>query len=271
MSTTRKVTIVSTKNNKVKFYETAATTWGELNAEINKDFDLSNLKATENVNKTTLEHVDAVLPEGEFRVFLRPTKTKSGNHDFDSMKFGDLRATFKDDEEAKKFLSSFKKGKNWTQLKTDELKEGLKIYYSSVKIGSIQKVVQEVIKEEEAIIEEIKQEFEAVELNTLEKFQTAMNLLQEVSDEISDSGHDEDEEYIYKLQEFIDENEDEVEDFLKQFSEFTDSTTSTTKSAPVEKVETEEDRIKREAQEVENKEIADALKEAQDFSSGFTN
>lgn len=263
MSTTRKVTIVSTKNNKVKFYETAATTWGELNAEINKDFDLSNLKATENVNKTTLEHVDAVLPEGEFRVFLRPVKTKSG-HDFDSMKFGELRATFKDDEEVKKFLTGkvSASGRNWTQLKTDELRTFLKEYHSKAQFKS-QVVTDDIV--EENVAEEVTEEiFEGVELNTLEKFQIAIQLLIEVKDDISDDEIDEDEEYIYRIDEFIEDNSDDIATFLSEHYEVRTSPTS----AKFASVETAEEKAVREAEE---REIQDALKEASEFNESFTN
>lgn len=279
MSTTRKVTVVSTKNNKVKFYETAATTWGELNAEINKDFEMSNLKATENVNKTTLEHIDAVLPEGEFRVFLRPVKTKSG-HDFDNMKFGELRATFKEDEEVKKFLTGkvSASGRNWTQLKTDELKSFLKEYHSKAQLKS-QVVTDDIV--EENVAKEVVEEAtvnEEYELNTLEKFETAVQLLQEVNDELAESGHDDDEEYQYRIQEFIDDHSDDITDFLKEHYEVRTisesakgKSKSVAKAAIAEPVETEEQRIAREAKEAEEREIADALAEAKDFGSGFTN
>lgn len=279
MSTTRKVTIVSTKNNKVKFYETAATTWGELNAEINRDFDLSNLKATENVNKTTLEHVDAVLPEGEFRVFLRPVKTKSGGHDFDNMKFGDLRATFKNDEEVKKFLTGkvSASGRNWTQLKTDELRDFLKEYHSKGK--KTKPVVAEVVEENVAqeVVEETT-DTEGIELNTLEKFETAIALLQEVNDAIADDEIDEDEEYQYKIQEFIDDHSDDIKSFLQEHYEVRTAPVSkpakgksVAKAVPAQPVETEEQRIAREAKEAEEREIADALREASEFGQGFTN
>lgn len=258
MSTTRKVTVVSTKNNKVKFYETAATTWGELNAEINNDFDLSNLKATENVNKATLEHVNAVLPEGEFRVFLRPVKTKSG-HDFDNMKFGELRATFKDDEEVKKFLTGkvSASGRNWTQLKTDELRDFLKEYHSKAQPKS--QVVTDDVVEENVAEEVTKEEFIGgqKELTTPEKFETAMQLLKEVVQEVNDSDMDDDDidEIEYNvINEFVNIYEDDITKTLKNYFG-----------------ETAEQKAAREAKEAEDREIADALREASEFGQGFTN
>jgi len=77
----RTITVIATRNGKIKKYETAVSTWGELKSLIQDDYDLSNLKPTENINKTTLEHRDAMLPQDDFRLFLRPAKTKSGADD----------------------------------------------------------------------------------------------------------------------------------------------------------------------------------------------
>lgn len=118
----RKVTVWSTKGKKKSVYETEAKTWGELQTVINEDYDLNSLKATENVNKTSLEHVDAVIPEGDFVLFLRPEKTKSGA-DVNSMSFKELRAELTDADKAQ--LKIDLKGRNWTQAKTSELKDFL--------------------------------------------------------------------------------------------------------------------------------------------------
>ena len=240
MSTTRKITIVSTKNNKVKHYESDVTTWGDLNALITGDFDLSNLTATENINKTTLEHVNAVLPTGDFRVFLRPVKTKSGQ-DFSEMKFGELRATFKDDDAVKKFLTGKGNGRNWTQLKTDELRTFLTEYHSTA-VSNVVESVKEA-KTEVAEIEEIP--CEGIELNTTEKFQTAIQLLKEVVQDVNDYDDiDEDEQDTikYNINDFIYYFEDDILETLAE----------------------------RERIEAEKAEEADALREAREFEDGFT-
>lgn len=60
---------------------TDKTTWGEVRDEIESllDISLTNFIVTENINKTNLEHREAVLPEGDFTLFVRPSKTKSGS------------------------------------------------------------------------------------------------------------------------------------------------------------------------------------------------
>jgi len=73
----RTVTLYSTLGG-MKKVQTAAKNWGSLKPLVAQHYDLDNLQATENIGKTTLEHVEAKLPEGEFVLFLRPVKTKSG-------------------------------------------------------------------------------------------------------------------------------------------------------------------------------------------------
>lgn len=127
----RTITIVSTKNSRIEKHESSATTWGDLKAEIQDKYDLENLKAVENVGKTTLEHIDAVLPEGDFRLFLRPSKTKSGA-DYRSMGFSELRAIIKKNDDLKAFLNAnADNGRNWTQLKTVELQEGVARFFEN--------------------------------------------------------------------------------------------------------------------------------------------
>jgi len=73
----RTVTLYSTKGGSQKV-QTDVSTWGELKPIVAGRYDLSNLQATESVGKTTLEHEDAALPAGDFVLFLRPIRTKSG-------------------------------------------------------------------------------------------------------------------------------------------------------------------------------------------------
>jgi len=77
MANPRTVTLYSTKGGSKKI-ETSAATWGELRPLVGESYDLSNLQPTESVGKTTLVHEDATLPEGDFILFLRPVRTKSG-------------------------------------------------------------------------------------------------------------------------------------------------------------------------------------------------
>lgn len=123
MSDTRKITIYSTRGGK-KILETNVSTWGELKNMISEHYDLSNLKATENINKTTLERDDSLLPNESFVLFLRPTETKAGI-DLESMSYQELRDILTDD--TKEFIF-MKTKKNWTNVGTKDLQKYIEEY-----------------------------------------------------------------------------------------------------------------------------------------------
>ena len=129
----RKIIVYSTKGKSGSF-ESDAKTWGEIQNDVKRIVgSLDNLIATENVNKTNLGHQDSVLPEGDFKIFLRPSKTKSGATDFSSMSFRELRTFIADKGQAcKDYLNveAKKSGRNWTQLSTEEMKILLSSYSS---------------------------------------------------------------------------------------------------------------------------------------------
>lgn len=86
----RKITFYSTKGGKT-MVETDATTWGEIK-KLTSNYNFSKLIATENIGKTTLEHSEAILPEGDFVIFLRPSNVKSGTIDYDNLSFMEIRS-----------------------------------------------------------------------------------------------------------------------------------------------------------------------------------
>lgn len=119
----RTIKIVQTATASVKRFDSDATTWGELADQIKDEYNLDKVKATVKETKGTLEHHEAVLPEGEFTIFLRAAKNKAGGkNEFSSMSFKELRAWVKEHPEVKEY---FKKnpieGRNWTQWSVEEL------------------------------------------------------------------------------------------------------------------------------------------------------
>lgn len=166
MSTTRKITIFTTKRTPVEI-ESSATVWGDLKEEVlNEGFDLTNLRPSESVNKTTLISNDAVLPEGEFVLFLQPIKTKAGL-DLYSLSFRELRSMLTED--MKVFLSTFVDGKNWTQLSTSDLCRGIEAYNSQQESQTGNDTQSESV----AVVEE---------LTDLQKVKNAKQLLEEVKE-----------------------------------------------------------------------------------------
>lgn len=74
---TRKVTVASSSSNRAKQYETSATTWGQLKNEIS-ELLTGDLEAIVNPGHVTLSQDNSVLPTGDFKLYLIPTKNKSG-------------------------------------------------------------------------------------------------------------------------------------------------------------------------------------------------
>ena len=127
----RKIIVYSTKGKSGSF-ESDAKTWGGVQSDVRRIVgDLDNLIATENVNKTNLGHQDSILPEGDFKIFLRPSKTKSGATNFSSMSFKELRVFIAEKgQPCKDYLNAEakKSDRNWTQLSTEELQKYLSSY-----------------------------------------------------------------------------------------------------------------------------------------------
>ena len=74
----RNITVYSTSNGTSRI-ESAATTWAELKSDmVSLGISSSNMKAIIGETRTTLESSMSVLPEGDFKLFLTPVKTKSG-------------------------------------------------------------------------------------------------------------------------------------------------------------------------------------------------
>ena len=121
-----KVTIFSTKGLDKKVIETSATTWGELKEEVSEFYDMDNLQATENVNRTDLVHESAVLPTSDFRLFLRPIKTKSGSLKYT---YQQARAIISNNEELQDQIKQ-DYGLNYTNLNTRVLNEAIVKFYN---------------------------------------------------------------------------------------------------------------------------------------------
>lgn len=124
----RTITVYSTKNTTVKCYETETTSWEEFrNTLINDGYDLHNLQATENINRTTLLNLDAVLPDQDFVLFLRPIETKQGA----TMTRSEIYAKLNEDPDLKDFVKDIVSTDNYTHASSDELEDLINKYYGS--------------------------------------------------------------------------------------------------------------------------------------------
>ena len=123
----REIVAYATKGGKIAKINSDVKTWGELKPLLKmKGYDLNSLLAAESINRADLVNDLAVLPEGPFRVFLRPKQTKSGA----DLPYKEVRAKVQeliasDGDVAK---AHFNEGKNYTTKKGDELNVLLNSY-----------------------------------------------------------------------------------------------------------------------------------------------
>ena len=123
----REIVAYATKGGKIAKINTDVKTWGELKPLLKREgYDLDSLLAAESINRSDLVNDLAVLPEGPFRVFLRPKQTKSGA----DLPYKEVRAKVQaliasDGDVAK---AHFNEGKNYTTKKGDELNVLLNSY-----------------------------------------------------------------------------------------------------------------------------------------------
>ena len=123
----REIVAYATKGGKIAKINTDVKTWGELKPLLKEEgYDLNSLLAAESINRADLVNDLAILPEGPFRVFLRPKQTKSGA----DLPYKEVRAKVQeliasDGDVAK---AHFNEGKNYTTKKGDELNVLLNSY-----------------------------------------------------------------------------------------------------------------------------------------------
>lgn len=74
----RKVVVISTTKSQPKEFYSEATNFGQLKDSLSEFGDISKMRAVVKESKATLELDEAVLPEGDFTVFLTPKQIKAG-------------------------------------------------------------------------------------------------------------------------------------------------------------------------------------------------
>ena len=76
---TRKIIVVSTTRTTPKVLYSEATTWGQLQDALTADFgSVGAMRAVVKETKNDLGSTEAVLPEGDFTLFLTPKQIKAG-------------------------------------------------------------------------------------------------------------------------------------------------------------------------------------------------
>ena len=253
----RTIKVVQTATASVKRFESEATTWGELAEQIKGEYNLDKVKATVKETKGTLEHHDAVLPEGEFTIFLRAAKNKAGGKNkFSSMSFKKLRAWVKEHPEVKDY---FKKnpteGRNWTQWSVEKLANNINNFVNKDLKPTPTENAADVVES----VKESNQSFKISDLSTEQKLDTISLLADAIREDFEDgeSVLNVKSKHTRRVIGDIEEIQDSVSNIYVVLSKYIDIDNEAVKRATAKKVE--EDKQK--------KEDEDLLAEAKEFES----
>ncbi|MHA1814380.1 MAG: hypothetical protein ACTSX1_00090 [Candidatus Heimdallarchaeaceae archaeon] len=128
---TRKVTLKVTSQKDLIKVESDARTFGELKKGV-KEVKWDGMRVVERSTKNTLDMDEAILPAGDFTLFLVPEKVKSGAKagkkklkDVDGASYNDLRSHAS-------FLNSIKAAKIAMNGGTEDLRKAVKAYYAAL-------------------------------------------------------------------------------------------------------------------------------------------
>lgn len=199
----RVITIVASRGEKVKI-NFLGNSWSELKELLTKGgqdingnnfsrYDLGNTKCVESINKTTLEHAQAVLPDGDLNLFLMPVKSKSGSMSRTEINAAIKKHIEKDGDKAKQHFSH--EGKNYTQVSSDLLAQKLESYapgtsknVSKAKAQAIADVVESVaaVVKDDNRGENLRDSLQG--LSDSEKLDVIIGLLAELRDGLSGKG-----------------------------------------------------------------------------------
>lgn len=191
----RVITVYSTQGKPTDKYTTGVEKWSELKELLVADgYNLNSLLATESIRRTDLINEDAILPEEDFTVFLRPAKTKSGA-DVAEMDYKELRATIKSEIEsggdaAKEF---FNEGRSYTNKSTDTLRELLHDWFASNGEDTPSETIQDVLGNQNMSDED------------------KLNLIRQLAEEINGNGR-----YTVTIESVENQSEESEDDRLKK-------------------------------------------------------
>ena len=249
MSNLRTVTVYGTRG-KVTKIDTDVQSWGELKTLLAKEgVPFDNIKYTENVNKATLEHTDAVLPTVDFVLFGRAVKTKSGLN-VEGLSYKDMKALVAEHgEDCKQFLNEFVETKdNWTRLSSSELRAGLEAFQP---VGA--EVVEEAIEEVTEVADTVEETVNEAPATPLEKAKEVKQLLSEICEEVDD----------IDVCDRIDDLKDDTDGLIADLEEIYDADAIAQRE--------EEARLAKEREEAEAAEKAELESQRDAFMEGFDN
>lgn len=133
----RKVTIKLTTQKDVIEHNTGARTYGELKKELPK-VKWDGMRVVERANKVTLQADEAVLPGGDFILFLVPEKVKSGLGSKKKLKKPDLdKAGYNELRSHASVLNKMKDAQIAMNGGTEDLRKAVKAYYAALETPDV--------------------------------------------------------------------------------------------------------------------------------------
>lgn len=123
----RKVTLKLTSQKDLIVHESSARTFDELKKEL-PDVNWKGMRVVERATKNTIQMDDAILPGGDFVLFLVPEKVKAGKglsklDNLENASYNDLRSHAS-------FLNKMKNAQIFMNGTTDDLRKAIKNYYN---------------------------------------------------------------------------------------------------------------------------------------------
>ena len=123
----RKVTLKLTSQKDLVVHESEARTYGDLQKEL-PNIKWDGMRVVERSSKNTLQADDALLPAGDFLLFVVPEKVKSGNDmpklDIDNASYNEMRSHAS-------MLNKVKNANIPMGGSKDDIKKAVKAYYAS--------------------------------------------------------------------------------------------------------------------------------------------
>ena len=180
MSNLRTVTFFSTKGLQKAKIETDVTLWKELAVLATQNgYDLDKLHATESVTKTDLVHPEALLPVGNFVLFLRPKKTKSGL-EVAGLSFTQLRGIVSELKGYPAFIEHINAKGNYTRLDTESLRAQLSSWTGAVEETKAEEI--KIVETEEIVFDKVD-----ISASVLVRLQKVSDSLEEIGEELDNS------------------------------------------------------------------------------------
>jgi hypothetical protein len=199
----RKVTLKLTTQKDLIHHESEARTYGELKKELTA-VKWDGMRVVERASKNTLQRDDAILPGGEFILFLVPEKVKSGKNKDGLKKLKDIgSASYNELRSHGSYLNKVKNAQVTLNGGTEELRNAIQAYYGNA--------IQAYYDSKNPAKDTAEVESSADPIAAIEEARTKINIA--IDTIVANASVEDTTEYLIKTS--IDDLEDEIADIKK--------------------------------------------------------